>query len=63
MSATTYIGETDFTPQQGPTYFAEGQGWSQTVPYRGSTSKLNLFLSEIILLGAQFGGITALRIR
>ena len=62
MPTTTYIGETDFTQQQGVDQFIEGQGWSSTVPYRGSASQLNGFLAELLLLAGQFGGITALRI-
>jgi len=62
MPATTYIGETDFKQQQVTTFFTEGQGWTTTVPYRGSTTNLARFLTEIIIIGATFGGIVGLRV-
>ncbi len=60
--APTYIGETGFTLQPSPTSFMEGQGWSTTLTYRGAPNKLNQFLSEIVVVGLVFGGITGLRI-
>ena len=62
MPEVQYIGDSDFTLQPSPTYFSEGQGWSTTAIYRGSTVKLNQFLSEIFVIGVTFGGITSLGI-
>ena len=57
-----YIGNTDFTLQPVSSQFVEGQGWNTTETYVGSNDKLSQFLAEIIVFGAVFGGVNAVRI-
>lgn len=60
MPATQYIGTTDFTLQPTSGGFVQGQGWTRTVTYRGSKSKLNAFFGFIFAEAIVYGGINGL---